>query len=471
MRPITLQQLRQAVGGKPLIVLPDDPPVITAVCTDSRRMEKGSVFVALRGERFDAHDHLAQAAAGGGAVAAIVEHVPEHLDLPKNLYLLQVADTYAALGKLAKFVRLQMKSKVVAVAGSNGKTGTKLLIHAALGTRLRGSCSPKSFNNNVGVPLTIFPADPGQDYLVLELGTNHHGEIAPLTEMSQPDIAVITNAGAEHLEGLDDIRGVRVENAAIIQGLNPRGMLIVNGDDPDLVAACAGYKGKRVTFGFGEHNDLFAADVHCDESGVRFLLNGRAEVFIPLLGRHTACNALAAIAVGRRLMLPEEAIFEGLAQATGPDMRLQLRDAGDLHILNDAYNANPNSMRAAFDTLSTLSVGQRKVAVLGDMRELGASSDRYHREIGTLAGSSGLLAWLACVGPQSRLIAESAIEAGMPPAAVLHFDDAVAAAAAMPDLVQPGDLVLVKASRGIQLEKVAQAIESFRQSATVRAAV
>ena len=470
MRPITLQQLRQAVGGKPLRMPPAEPPLVEAVCTDSRRMEKRAVFVALRGERFDAHDLLDQAAAAG-AVAAVVERVPEHLALPENLYLLQVPDTYAALGKLAKFVRLQMKAKVVAVAGSNGKTSTKLLIHAALGTRLRGSCSPKSFNNNVGVPLTIFPADAGQDYLVLELGTNHHGEIAPLTEMSQPDIAVITNAGAEHLEGLDDIRGVRVENAAVVQGLSPNGMLVVNGDDPDLVAAVSHYGGRRVTFGFGEHNDLFAADVRSDETGVRFLLNGRAEVFVPLLGRHTAANALAAIAVGRRLMLPEDAIFEGLAQATGPDMRLQLHALHDVHVLNDAYNANPNSMRAALETLATLGVGERKVAVLGDMRELGRSSDRYHREIGQFAAAGGNLAWLACVGEQSRIIADAAVEAGMPPSAVLHFETADEAAAAVPERVRPGDVVLVKASRGIRLEKVAQSIEFFRRAAHVRAAV
>jgi UDP-N-acetylmuramoyl-tripeptide--D-alanyl-D-alanine ligase len=476
MRPLTLQQLRQAVGGKPLSMLPADPTAVEAVCTDSRLMQKRSVFVALKGEHFDAHDHLAQAAVGG-AVAALVERLPEGFaspggaKLPDGLYVLQVPDTYAALGKLAKHVRLQMQASVVAVAGSNGKTGTKLLIDAALSTRLRGTCSPKSFNNNVGVPLTIFPADPGQDYLVLELGTNHHGEIAPLTEMAQPDVAVITNAGAEHLEGLDDVRGVRVENAAVTNGLNPKGMLVVNGDDADLVAACAGYRGKRVTFGFGEHNDLFAADVRCDAGGVRFLLNGRAEVFVPLLGRHTAANALAAVAVARRLGVPEEAIVEGLAHARGPDMRLQLTRAADVHVLNDAYNANPNSMRAALETIAALDVGERKVAVLGDMRELGRSSERYHRELGEQAATVGLT-WLACVGEQCGTVtADAAVAAGMDPAAVYRFPDAAAAAAEVPGLVQPGDLVLVKASRGIRLEKVAQAIEASRHAAHAKAAV
>jgi len=469
MRPITLQQLRQAVGGKPLRMVPDEPPSVDAVCTDSRMMQKRSCFVALRGERFDAHEHLPQAVQGG-AVALVVERVPEGVELPPHVYVLVVPDTYAALGKLARFVRKQMKSKVIAVAGSNGKTSTKLLIHAALGTRLRGSISPKSFNNNVGVPLTIFPADPAQDYLVLEIGTNHHGEIEPLAEMSLPDVAVITNAGAEHLEGLDDLRGVRAENAAITHGMNGRGLLIVNGDDPELVAAVSHYGGKVLKFGFGEHNDLFAADVRCDENGVHFMLNGNREVFVPLLGRHTAANALAAIAVARRLKVPEEAIFEGLRHATGPDMRLQLQPVHDIHILNDAYNANPNSMRAALETVATLSIGRRRLAVLGDMRELGRSSERYHKEIGELAGS-GILDWLACVGEQSCLIAESAIAAGMSPNSVVHYPNADAAAADVPRRVHAGDLVLIKASRGIRLEKVAQAIETFRYATNVRAAV
>ncbi|HEX8916543.1 MAG TPA: cyanophycin synthetase, partial [Humisphaera sp.] len=226
-----------------------------------------------------------------------------------------------------------------------------------------------------------------------------------------------------------------------------------------------------VTFGFGEHNDLFAADVRCDETGVRFALNGRREVSVPLLGRHTAANALAAVAVARRLGLTEDEIVEGLGQATGPDMRLELKQAGDVYVLNDAYNANPNSMLAAIDTLGTFKVGRRKVAVLGDMRELGRSSERYHRDVGKAVAGQGQVALLACVGAQSKAMAEAAVEAGMSPAAVLHFDDAAAAAKAVPALVRPGDVVLVKASRGIRLEAVAQAIETFRHGANVRAAV
>jgi UDP-N-acetylmuramoyl-tripeptide--D-alanyl-D-alanine ligase len=461
MKPLTVQQVRQAVSGKLLSVVPNDAAPIKAVCTDTRRMEPSSLFVALRGERFNALDFLPQAAAGG-AIAALVESPPA-ASLP-NLHLIQVADTRVAMGKLASFVRSQLKAKVIAVAGSNGKTSTKHLIDAALrggAGKLRGSMSPKSFNNDIGVPLTIFPASPLDDYLVIEMGTNHPGELVVLTKMARPDVAVITNCGAEHLEGLGDLAGVRKENASIIEGLDAKGLLIVNGDDPDLVAAVKDFKGQTLTFGFNKTNDLFAADVRCDQDGVRFLLNGRKghEVFVPLLGRHTASNALAAIAVGRKLRLSEEAIIEHLSHATGADMRLALTKANGISILNDAYNANPNSMRAAIDTAVTLPHDGRRIAVLGDMLELGETSEQYHREIGELAGKSGF-ALLACIGPESKRMADAAEAAGMARENVLRFADSNTAAEQLPRLVREGDLVLVKASRGIKLEVVAKALSA-----------
>src|SRR6185503_13482442 len=294
---------------------------ITAVCTDTRAMKPDSLFVALKGETFDGHKFLATAAQGG-ALAAIVSDVPS--DVHEDLHLLIVADTRAALGKLAAHVRKGLRAKVVAVAGSNGKTSTKHLIDAALKAKLKGSFSPKSFNNDIGVPLTIFAADERDDYLILELGTNHPGEISTLTKIAQPDVAVLTNCSAEHLEFLGDIPAVRRENACVVEGLNPKGLLIVNGDDPDLVGSVSKYTGKKVTFGFKETNDLFASHIECDEQGVRFKMNGRLAVSVPLLGRHTVANSLAAIAVAKRFLLPEEAIVEGLSVAKGPEMRLQL---------------------------------------------------------------------------------------------------------------------------------------------------
>jgi UDP-N-acetylmuramoyl-tripeptide--D-alanyl-D-alanine ligase len=457
MTDLSIQQIREATGARPLTAIPAGV-CVQSVCTNSKEISSGSLFIALRGERFDGHDFLAEVAAGG-AVAALVEKPPAAA--PPGLHLLQVRDTYAALGGLAKFVRRQMRATVIAVAGSNGKTGTKLLIDAVLRRKLRGSVSPKSFNNHVGVPLTILPADPMQDYLVLEIGTNHPGEIAALADISRPDIAVITNAGAEHLEGLGDLAGVCRENASIITGLNPDGLLVVNGDDADLLDAVAAYRGRTVTFGFNPSNDLFTTDVRCDEAGVRFKLNGRQEAFVPLLGAHTACNALAAVAVGHHLGLSDDEVLAGLSRATGPDMRLQLQRFGPVTVLNDAYNANPASMRAALETLATLETASRRVAVLGDMLELGPASERFHRELGTLAasGAAGVTPdILACVGAQSRWTAQAARDAGLSEDAIVYYPDALAAAAGLKGLLRRGDLVLLKASRGTKLEVVGKAI-------------
>jgi UDP-N-acetylmuramoyl-tripeptide--D-alanyl-D-alanine ligase len=459
MKPLTLQQIRQAVSGKALTAIPATAPLVGAVCTDTRRMESSSLFVALTGDNFNGHNFLPDAAKGGAIAALVSEKPPQQLP---NLYLIEVKDTRAALGKLAAFVRTKMRSKVIAVAGSNGKTSTKYLIDSILGSKMRGSMSPKSFNNDIGVPLTIFPADPTQDYLVLELGTNHPGEIKVLTAMAMPDIAVITNCGAEHLEFLGDLMGVRRENASIIGGMNEKSLLIVNGDDPDLIAAVAPHQGKLIKFGFEPTNDLFATEIKCDESGTRYLLNGRREVFVPMLGRHTAANSLAAIAVGRAMRMNEEDIIAALAVAHGPDMRLQLHEIeGGIQLLNDAYNANPNSMRAALETTAGLRPRGRRIAVLGDMRELGKSSERYHREIGEFAGKCGF-DLLACVGTQAALIAESAQRAGMMPESIWRFSDSAAAATEVPRWLREGDLVLLKASRGIHLEMVAQAIMESR---------
>lgn len=465
MKPLTIRQIRQVVGGKALSPIPADAPLVQAVCTDTRRMDKGSLFIALRGDRHNAHAFLPQAAAGG-AVAALVEE-PPHESLP-NVLLIQVPDTKAAMGKLARYCRRHMRAKVIAVAGSNGKTSTKHLIDAALCGKLHGSISPKSYNNDIGVPLTIFPADPTQDYVVLEMGTNHHGEIRILSEMANPDIAVITNCGADHLEFLGDLRGVRQENASLITGLNPKGLLVVNGDDPELLEAVKDYPGQRITFGFKETNDLFATDIRWDETGTWFSLNNRVrEVFVPMLGQHSACNALAAIAVARKLAVPEDLIIESLGVARGPEMRLQWQPAGNVRLLNDAYNANPNSMRAAIETAAGLATNGRRIAVLGDMKELGHSSERYHREIGQFMAETHQFDVLVCVGQQASLIADAAVSGGFNPGAIARFQDAAAASDAIRRIVRDGDLVLLKASRSIHLEEIARALV-HREAAPMR---
>lgn len=456
MNRLPLAQILQALGGKALFNRTTDTTQVRSVSTDSRFIEPGAIFFAIRGETMDGHEFLSDAASKG-AVAAVVDHEPT-IDLP-NIKFITVPDTRKALGKLATYIRRQYGvCKVIAVAGSNGKTSTKHLISAALSCRLRGSISPKSFNNDIGVPLTIFPADPNQDYLVLEMGTNNPGEIRTLTNMAKPDMAVITNCSAEHLQGLGDLMGVRRENASIIDGIREGGLLVVNGDDRQLLEAVAGYKGRVVTFGFLPSNDVFGTDVQVHEDGTSFRLNNRStRVFVPMIGRHNALNALAAIAVAKRFGLPEDEVIASLVTSSKPEMRMQRIDARGITILNDAYNANPASMRAGIETLLDLEPSARngrRVAVLGDMRELGVTSERYHREIGQMIASfKHEIDHVFCVGECSKWIVDDAIAHGFG-SPIERFTDATSAAKIVAKKIKRGDLVLVKGSRGMRLEHI-----------------
>ncbi|MGA2496215.1 MAG: UDP-N-acetylmuramoyl-tripeptide--D-alanyl-D-alanine ligase [Tepidisphaeraceae bacterium] len=456
MDAISLQQVCEFVDGRVLGESPQRPPAITGIVRGSDDVRPGCLFVALRGEKHDGHGFL-RAAAANGAVAALVDHVPP--ECPADLVLIQVADTRKAMGHLAHGIRMAMKSTVIGVGGSNGKTGTKHIIDSVLCHELRGTFSPKSFNNDIGVPLAIFAADPRHDYLVLELGTNHPGEIRTLTHLARPDIAVITNCSEEHLEGLGDIDGVRKEESSIIEGLNPAGLLVVNGDDPRVLEAVAAYPGRRVTFGTQQTNDLYSTNIHCDFDGVEFLLNGETSVYLPLLGKHTAINSLAAIAVARHFGLSDEEIVEALAIAHGPEMRLQLLRLGGVTIVNDAYNANPASMQAAIETLAALPCHGRRIAILGDMRELGDKSDEAHRRMGVFVVASSL-DLLICVGEKAALIAAASRDGGFAPEWILKYPDAPAAAAAISSIISPGDLVLVKGSNVMKLGQIADAMQA-----------
>jgi UDP-N-acetylmuramoyl-tripeptide--D-alanyl-D-alanine ligase len=492
MNPLTLEQIRIATNAK---LIGSDPTLtISTICTDTRHITPGCLFIALKGENHDGHDHI-QTATDAGALAAMVDR-----DVSASLPLIRVDNTRIAMGRLANHVRRQLKCKVIAVAGSNGKTGTKNLIHAALKNCLEGTISPKSFNNDIGVPTTIFAASPTDDYLVLEIGTNHPGEVLNLTKIAKPDIAIITNIGAEHLEFLGDLDGVTNENAQIIAGLNPRGLLILNGDknaadnngdtahycadlqengnngDSPLYLAVSDFPGRKITFGFDGSNDLFPTHIRCTAEGIYFDLEGGmaansachgdfesgsgGEIYIPLMGRHTAVNALAAIAVARELGVEDRQILAGLATATGPEMRLQMQTAGSVRILNDAYNANPHSMQAALETIRDMQSSGRKIAILGDMRELGPVADRYHLEIGRFAADCGL-DQLVCIGEKAKLIADAATESGMEHDSVQRFANAGECAANMGSIISEDDLVLLKASRGMKLETVATAIISL----------
>jgi len=466
----SLESIKTVVGGA-WLARPEAAPAVEGLSTDSRAVRPGQVFLALRGERTDGHRYLREAAAAGAALLVIdrAEAVPA--DLSKGAAVLLVPDAGAALLRLAGAYRRTLeRTRVIAVGGSNGKTTTVRLIHAALGGSLRGTASAKSFNNAVGVPLTILAARRTDQYLLCEVGTNAPGEIAALASVVEPDVAVITSIGREHLEGLATLRGVVQEEASLVAALRPGGVAVVTGDSPELVETVSALLGRGkgrdlrsvLTFGFAPEASLRITSAEESIEGVRFTLNGRRRYALGLLGLHNASNAAAAVAVARRLGVDDAAIEAGLAGATGPEMRLERSTVRGVRIVNDAYNANPESTLAAISTFgavvaATPGVG-RRVLVLGDMLEQGDSGPDVHREIGDAVAAAGWADLVVLVGRLSLFTADR-LARTLPASRMAIFEDLDGGRAMeVAALLRPGDAVLLKGSRGMGLERIAAAL-------------
>lgn len=484
----TLEHLKAVLGGawlaRPTNDAPrPDPATADAhaggASIDSRSTRPGQVFFALKGERADGHAFV-PAAAAAGAFLAVIDN-PASLphrwqDALGPCAVLQVPDARAALLRAAAAYRKSLPSaKFIAVAGSNGKTTTVRLIAAVLRASLRGTASAKSFNNDLGVPLTILNAARSDQFVVCEVGTNAPGEIARLADVVRPDIAVITSIGREHLEGLGSLAGVALEEASLLASLQPSGLAVLPSGVPELespaskwLARVAGAAAVRV--GFDDHADLRVTDArHEGLQGLRFTINDRWTYRVPLIGRHNALNAATAVAVARRLGVPDQSIEAALAQArpdAGASMRLAVSRCpfqnGHITLINDAYNANPESMLAALRTLAEAAPdAPRRIAVLGDMLELGPAAPDLHRQIGdAILASTGPapIDAVITVGPLAMFIAER-LSRKWRPSEIVPIDDRdetaiLAAAKALLRLASPGDAVLLKASRGVALERL-----------------
>jgi UDP-N-acetylmuramoyl-tripeptide--D-alanyl-D-alanine ligase len=484
--------LRSICGGTWLARAPDGRAV-QGISTDTRTLRPGEAYLALRGERLDGHRFLEAALAAGSSLLIVDDSeagaAAARLPGASQAGILRVHDTARALLRLGAACRRTLDStRVIAVAGSNGKTTTTRLIHAVLSSSLRGSTSPKSFNNAVGVPLTILGASPGDQYLVCEIGTNAPGEIAQLAAVVEPDIAVITSIGREHLEGLGSLEGVAKEEASLLSYLRPGGLAVATADTP-LLAEYLKCVPNVVTFGRCESADLRIGDVRHEivadgRVGVSFTINGRLACTLPIAGEHNALNAAAAYAVGRRLGLDEDRIFEALASARAPDMRLQpLRiawDAGaDSIVINDAYNANPDSMLAALAAFESIcdaleqgrgrggpaaeaepgAGGGRRIVILGDMLELGDAGPAAHREIADRLLNLRRLDLVVLVGHLTLHTAHRLAEAGWEDDRMLMMSDLASGQPwAVAARLRPGDLVLLKGSRRMGLERILDAL-------------
>jgi UDP-N-acetylmuramoyl-tripeptide--D-alanyl-D-alanine ligase len=456
MEPRTLKYVAAAAEGRLFSGSPEQ--TVTRISTDSRKVEPGDLFFALAGETCDGHDFVADAARTGvAAIVAEVGKLPPGFDACP---VIAVDNTRLALGRLGAAYRREFDLPVIAVGGSNGKTTTKELIASVLRQKKAALWSESSFNNDVGVPLTLSRLERSHEAAVLEAGTNHPGELRALMRMILPRYGVITNIGREHLEFFHDLVGVAREEGAIAEALPYDGVLFLNGDNPWSEDIARRARCRVVMVGMNGGNDFEARHVQVSESGAEFHIDCRrpgvsGPYRINLLGRHQITNAMLAVAVGAEMGLRRAEIERGLLECVPAKMRLQLCNPGGIRILEDCYNANADSMLAALQTLRELPCVGRRVAVLGDMSELGECSRAAHVEVGRRAARSRL-DQLFAIGRRASQIAAAARDTGFK--SVVEITDVEPAAQAVKEFARPGDVVLVKASRSMRLERITQAL-------------
>ena len=449
MKPFLLRDVVRATGGRYFGDEACLDRAVTFVTSDSRNAAPGALFVAFRGARADGHDFMA-GCLEKGAAACLSEREPNDGERP----CVVVESTLRATGALAAWHRSRFDIPVVGITGSVGKTTTKEMVAAVLERKYNTHKTEKNFNNELGVPQTLLRLDEGHQVSVVEMGISDFGEMRRLTAMVRPTIAVFSVIGHAHLEFLGDRDGVLRAKSEIFEGMGPDGVAILNGDD-DKLAACRPAM-KRVTYGLGAENDVRAEDVrNLGTGGIRLTIRhsgGAFEAHIPAFGSHMVYAALAGAAVGLELGLTEAQIAEGIALYRTVGDRARIIEAGEITVISDCYNANPNSMRAALDSLAGLS--GRRVSILGDMLELGEETARLHAAVGAHAAKAGVELVIGC-GPLARHICEGAREAG---AEALYFGEKAALLARLGEIIRPGDRVLVKASHSMAFEEIVKAL-------------
>ncbi|MCG8591864.1 MAG: UDP-N-acetylmuramoyl-tripeptide--D-alanyl-D-alanine ligase [Proteobacteria bacterium] len=422
---------------------------------DTRRVGPGFLFVAIRGERHDAHDFL-DAAVAAGATGLLVESAARTA-WPEGASVFGVDDTTRALGCLAAGHRRGFEGPLVAITGSNGKTTTKEMTASILGLHQPCLANEGNLNNHFGLPLTLLRREPEHQSAVVELGMNHRGEIAPLTEIAAPTVGVLTNVGTAHIEYLGSREEIAAEKGDLLAGLEATATAVVNRDDALAWAQTERTRARVIGFGRGREAQVRAEEVRFEASGAySFELEssqGRALVRVTGLAETTVLNAVAAAAAALAAGASLADVTAGLGRFEGVKGRMQVVPIGRGTVIDDTYNANPQSMEVALRTLARLGRNGRAIAIVGDMGELGASAEAAHRELGRL-GAALELSSLWAVGPRGVDVVAGAVDAGMPPGRVHALDSHEEAATRVGDSLRPGDWVLVKGSRAMQMERV-----------------
>jgi len=437
--------------------------IVRGVSTDSREPAGDKLFIPLKGERFDGHDFLA-AAVRDGAAGILVQRGKEFkvsADTAGAMVIL-VADTLQALGDLAHFWRKKFPVPVLAITGSSGKTTTKEMAAGIIGIRKNTLSTRGNFNNLVGLPLTLFRLNEGHAAAILELGTNTRGEIARLTRIAAPDVGIITNIGAAHLEGFKSLATVREEKSDLFRTMGPDGIAVLNRDDEELSFLETMWRGRRVTFGVRNEADVRAEEITGrQDQGVRFVLKigaDREEVFLRAVGEHNVYNALAAAAAAMALGLGHADICRGLAAFKPVAGRMEIhRLKNGAFLIDDTYNANPSSFREALRTLQNLRGTHDGTVIMGDMLELGDRAEELHEESGRLLADTGVSA-LFLKGVFARATAAGAIKGGLARKRLFFPEHPGEIASLLKPQLKSGDWILVKGSRRMQMETAVQEI-------------
>ncbi len=444
MDPVSLDTLATWAGGQ--LSRGSAVAEVDAVCTDSRALKPGALFVALRGEKFDGHEFIRQAAESGAA-GAVVEEAPE--DLPAEFAVIRVGDTLAALQNMAAAYRRTLPLKVINITGSNGKTSTKDFTAAVLGEHV--AKTEGNLNNHIGLPLTILRASGADRFGVFEIGMNHPGEIAPLARISHPDAGVITNIGDAHIEFMGSREAIAQEKGMLAEAVGAEGFVVLPVDDDFTDSIAARTRAKVIRAGL-DRGDVYATGLKEDGEGSRFTVHARGESApgrVTAPGRHMVRNAMLAVAVGIEFGVALGQCLEGLRGAKLTKGRLERKSVRGISILDDSYNANPDSMVAALETLGRMP--GRRIAVLGQMNELGAESLRGHRRVGEAAAREKI-DFVITVGSVASAIATAAREHGV--AHVLTPGSTTEAAAILRSMARNGDTVLIKGSRSVKMETI-----------------
>ncbi len=436
------------------------------VSTDSRTTKPDDCFFAIPGENFDGHDYLADAFQKGAACAVVGKDINPAL-FPGKI-LLKVPDTIKALGTLAAYYRRICNFKVVAVTGSVGKTTTRHFIYHVLSKHFKCSQAPKNFNNQIGLPLSLLAAQPDDDIVLVELGANHPGEIAYLSKIAAPDIALITNVTNAHLHGFGSLETITAEKLAIAKGLRKDGSLFINADCPQLLDAAKKLHRPFLTFGQSDTADCRAKNLKSDGLTASLTIDG-TKIRIPLPGLAYAQNALAAWAICKHLGLTLVSFASALKSLPPVPMRTELLQLGTLTVINDCYNANPASMKNALDILAKLARSQKRRAVFicGDMAELGQYAERLHAELGMDIANKKIDALLT-VGKLAKIAAQSASKIPDHNISTTSFDDTTALCNNLHQFIEDSDIILVKGSRIAELERAVEKLTKIFASAASR---